>query len=98
MKTTFTPFVIAALAAGLTGCAGTPATTTPHLDQYFGQAVNQARAQQTINPDASRNTDPVAGIDGKAGKAVVDRYYKGMEQEPAPATVINIGGGLGGGN
>lgn len=69
---------------------------TPNLDSSFGNAVNQAKAQQTLNPDASRNTDPVTGIDGKAGQAVVERYYEGMKQEPAPATVINIGGGLGG--
>lgn len=93
MKANLTPFVIASLTAGLAGCAE---TTTPHMDQYFGQAVNQAKAQQTINPDASRNTDPVAGMDGKAGQAVADRYYEGMQKEPAPVTVINIGGGLGG--
>jgi type IV pilus biogenesis protein CpaD/CtpE len=96
MKAKFKPVVIASLAAGLTACAGTVETTTPHLDQQFGQAVNQALAQQTINPDASRNPDPVAGIDGQAGQAVIDRYHEGMKQEAAPATVINIGGALGG--
>jgi hypothetical protein len=96
MKTKITPFVIASLAVGLTACAGTPETTTPYLDQHFGEAVNQAKAQQTLNPDASRNTDPVAGIDGQAGQAVIDRYREGMKQEAEPATIINIGGGLGG--
>lgn len=92
MKPTSAPFVIASLVAGLTGCA----TTTPHLDENFGQAVNQARAQQTVNPDASRNTDPVAGMEGKAAQAVVDTYHEGLRQAPAPATVINIGGELSG--
>ena len=86
-------FILAALAAGLAGCAGTVETTTPHLDQYFGQAVNQAKAQQTLNPDASRNTDPVAGVDGKAAQEALDSYHEGMKT-PAPATIINIGGGL----
>ena len=93
MKAHFTPFILAALAAGLAGCAGTVETTTPHLDQYFGQAVNQAKAQQTLNPDASRNTDPVAGVDGKAAQEALDSYHQGMKT-PAPATIINIGGGL----
>lgn len=95
MKTNLTLACIAAL--GLSACTANPETPTPHVDQYFGQAVNQAKAQQTINPDASRNTDPVAGLDGKAAKAVIDNYHKGMEKEPAPATIINIGGGLTGG-
>lgn len=96
MKAKFTPFVIASLATGLTACAGTVETTTPHLDEQFGQAVSQAVAQQTINPDASRNADPVAGMDGKAAKAVMDAYHEGLKQPPEPATVINIGGSLGG--
>src|SRR5512143_2214278 len=93
MKAHFTPFILAALAAGLAGCAGTVETTTPHLDQYLGQAVNQAKAQQTLNPDASRNTDPVAGVDGKAAQEALDSYHQGMKT-PAPATIINSGGGL----
>lgn len=97
MNTKFTPFVIASLAAGLTACAGTPETTTPYLDQHFGEAVNQAKAQQTINADAPRNPDPVAGVDGVAARAALDSYHEGMKT-PAPATIINIGGDLSGDN
>lgn len=97
MKSTFTPFFLASLVAGLAGCAGTFETTTPYLDQHFGEAVNQAKAQQTLNPDASHNPDPVAGIDGKAAQASLDSYHEGMKT-PAPATVINIGGELTGGD
>lgn len=97
MKTKFASLAIAALATGLTACAGTPETTTPYLDQHFGEAVNQAKAQQTLNPDASRNPDPVAGVDGKAAQAALDSYHEGMKT-PAPATIINIGGDLGGNN
>lgn len=95
MKTNFTPIVIASMVAGLTACAGTPETTTPYLDQHFGEAVNQAKAQQTINPDASRNPDPVAGVDGVAAQAALESYHEGMKT-PAPVTVINIGGDLSG--
>jgi len=93
MKASFTSLILAALATGLTACAGTVETTTPYLDRHFGEAVNQAKAQQTLNPDASRNTDPVAGIDGKAAKEALDNYHEGMKT-PAPATIIDIGGGL----
>lgn len=97
MKAKFAFFFIASLAAGVAGCAGTIETTTPYLDQHFGDAVTQAKAQQTINSDASRNPDPVAGVDGKAAQAALDSYHKGMET-PAEVKIINIGGELGGNN
>lgn len=78
-------------AAVLAGCA----PTTPRLDAKFGEAVNKAKAQQIINPDAPRNTDPVAGIDGQAANAVIDRYHKAYESPtPAPTGAIGtVGGG-----
>ena len=91
MKTTSHTLILAALTAGLAACS-----TTPNLDRNFGQAVNQAKAQQTINPDASLNTDPVAGLDGVAANAAIDNYTKSVTAPPPPATVINIGGSLSG--
>jgi hypothetical protein len=76
----------------LAGCA----SNTPILDQHFGDAVNAAKAQQTLNPEASQNKDPVAGIDGVAAKATIDRYQKSFEQPPATTNIFNIGVGTGG--
>lgn len=74
-------------AAVLVGCA----PTTPNLDAKFGDAVNKAKAQQTLNPDASRNTNPVAGIDGQAANAIIDRYHKTYEAPtPAPSGAIGV--------
>lgn len=89
MKTTIPSLALVVMAAGLAGCA----STTPNLDRNFGQAVNQAVAQQTLNPDASLNTDPVAGLDGVAANAAIDNYTKSVQTQPEPATIINIGGG-----
>lgn len=75
----------------LAGCA----TNTPYIDEHFGEAVNAAKAQQTINPDASQNTDPVAGVDGQAANAAVDRYHKSFVQPPVTTNVFNIGVGTG---
>jgi type IV pilus biogenesis protein CpaD/CtpE len=75
--------------AALSGCA----PTTPRLDANFGDAVNTAKAQQIVNPDASLNTDPVAGLDGTAANSVIDRYNKSYEKPPAPANVFSIGVG-----
>ena len=78
--------------AVLAGCA----STTPRLDAKFGDAVNTANAQQIINPDASRNTYPVAGIDGQAANSIIDNYHKGFEA-PTPALSGTIGSiGVGG--
>lgn len=70
----------------ITGC-----TATPNLDSRFGYAVNAAKAQQTINPTASLNTDPVAGIDGTSAKESIDRYHNTFK-EPPPAFEILFGG------
>ncbi len=95
MHTSTLKFILASLfaSATLAGCA----TNTPVLDERFGEAVNAAKAQQTINPDASLNTDPVAGVDGKAADGAVDRYHKSFVQPPATTNVftIGIGGGTG---
>jgi hypothetical protein len=80
----------AACAALLTACAG----TTPVLDANFGNAVRQARAAQTLNPDASANRDPVLGIDGQAGAAAQDRYQETFKAPPKTFEIINIGGAL----
>ena len=83
--------LLAALASSVVGCAS---TTTPNLDRQFGDAVRSARAQQTINPEASRNPDPVAGIDGKAAAEAMGRYHDSFKTPPPTFNVINIGGGL----
>ena len=84
------PVLFAALTVSLfAGCA-----VTPNLDNQFGESVNLAKAQQTINPDAPRNTDPVRGIDGVAAKAALDRYHESFKTPPATNIfTINVGGG-----
>lgn len=86
--------LIAVAVAALAGCA----STTPNVDAHFGEAVRTARAQQTINPDGPRNRDPVAGLDGRAAKSAMERYQESFKTPPPTFDVINIGGGIGGGN
>lgn len=78
-------------ACTLAGCAWTPlAPTTPYWDTHFGAAARLALAQQTIYPDAGRDPDPVAGIDGKAAQQGYARYQKSFSDPPAqPTFVIN---------
>lgn len=79
---------------GLTACG----STTPHLDAHFGEAVVAARAQQTIDPQASLNADPVNGIDGRAARETMVRYHNSFKAPPPTFNVINIGGSIAGGS
>jgi hypothetical protein len=76
--------VLIAMALG----ACTP--TTPYLDANFGHAVNAAKAQQIINPEAGKNTDPVAGLDGTSAKESIERYHSTFK-EPPPTFDIFVG-------
>ncbi len=78
--------------AALAGCA----TQTPQLDDKFGEAVNSAKALQTINPDASLNTDSVDGMGGRAAAAAIDNYHNSYKNPPTPINVFTIGVGGGG--
>ncbi len=78
--------------AALFGCT----TATPYVDAHLGLAVNTAKAQQTLNPDASRNTDPVAGIGGVPAADSIGRYNDSFKAPP-PTFEIITGGAAGGG-
>ena len=79
------------------GCATTCNTfdaclaNSPSLDARFGDSVNIAKAQQTLNPEASKNRNVVAGIDGKAAQDTMARYHESFKSPPPPANVFTIG-------
>ena len=93
------PTTIKLTLASLIGAAliGGCAAETPRLDEHFGEAVNMAKAKQVLDPDASLNRDPVAGIDGQAASGTLDRYHRSYERPTPPANVFTIGVGSGGG-
>ena len=84
---------IALLLGLIAGCA----SVTPNYDAKFGDAVREAKLKMTINPDAGKNPDQVAGMDGKAGRETIILYQDTFKAPPPAVNVINIGGGLGGG-
>ena len=84
---------ILALQACATTCPSFDAclANSPRLDARFGDAVNVAKAQQTLNPDASKNRNVVAGIDGKAAQDTMLRYHESFKTPPPPSNVFTIG-------
>jgi hypothetical protein len=85
-------FTCCAVLVVLAGCAN---TATPHYDARFGDAVRQARSAMTINPQASDNQDPVAGIGGQAAREAIARYGESFKAPPPVVNVINVGGASG---
>lgn len=85
-RTTIKIIGLAGAALAIAGC-----TTRYTAEEGFGDSVRAAQAQQVLNPDAPRNTDPVKGLHGVAAKSTVDRYQKSFETPPAPINVFNIG-------
>lgn len=79
--------LIACACATLNGCL----TSTPTWDRTFGNAVNEITALQVLNPNASANADPVAGIDGPAATAAQQNYVQSFMTPPPPVNTFTIG-------
>ena len=100
---TFKPLIAACAVLLLQACATTCNTfdaclaNSPRLDARFGDSVNIAKAQQTLNPEASKNRNVVAGIDGKAAQETMVRYRESFKSPPPPSNVFTIGVSSGGG-
>lgn len=82
-------FGLCGVVLAITGCV----PMTPNLDSQFGQSVNLLKAQQTLNPEASRNTDPVKGMDGKAAASAYDEYQKSYKAPEPQSNAFTIGVG-----
>jgi len=69
-------------------CAG-----PSRLEMDYGTSFKLAKFNQTLNPEAEKNLEPVTGFDGSAAQAAVGRYRKGFEEKTsAPVYSINVGG------
>jgi hypothetical protein len=72
----------------LAGCA-----EVSRVEMDYGTSFKLSKFNQTLNPDAEKNLDPVVGLDGKAVDKIMERYHKEFEK-PAPAApslMINLG-------
>lgn len=81
------------LPAALAGCA---TSATPHYDLVFGDAVRQARTQQTLDLQAGSRARPALGLDGRAAEEGMHLYRESFKAPPPVVNVINIGGSAAG--
>lgn len=82
--------LFAVISAGLLSAC---VSSTPNYDKHFGEATRATFKQQIINPDAGNNTDPVAGIDGKAANEAIKNYQESFDKPERAQDTFNIGVG-----
>ena len=73
-------------------------SSTPQLDQRFGDAVRLAMTQQVRYPAGAGNRTPADGLDGPSAHAAMQRYRASFVepngQAPQPVQFM-LGGGNG---
>jgi len=60
----------------IAGCAG-----PSMLDQNWGRSVETAHFNQTLNPQAGPNLEPVKGLDGQSAGNTLEAYRKSFTHE-----------------
>jgi len=63
------------------------------LELDYGTSYKLQKYNQIVNPDASKNLEPVYGLDGVAAKEVMNKYREGFKNaEKSPVYELSIGG------
>lgn len=88
--------LIAALSI-FSACQGTvPWLPESNLSKNWGKSFESAKNNQILNPQASKNRNPVTGFDGEAADNNMENYREGFEEKP-PKQVYNLNmGSIGG--
>lgn len=81
----------AIIAAGLFGCTQQAAIQKEsQLDQNWGRSFESARYNQTLNPEAGKNTEPVDGLQGPAAERIMDGYISGDTSKQEPSSEFGV--------
>jgi hypothetical protein len=71
----------------LSNCAG-----PTRLEMDFGTSYKLANFNQTFNPEAEKNLEPVTGLDAQTAKIAYDQYLKSFQKtEALPAGAVTLG-------
>ena len=60
------------------------------LEKNWGRAFESAKYNQTLNPAAGENLEPVEGFDGAAAQIAQQRYLKCGEEKKKPETEFGV--------
>ena len=75
----------------LTGCVCMMGPGRVETD--FGTAYKLSIFNQTLDPEAEKNLEPVIGLGGPEANLNMERYRKGFEKEiTRPTYILNVGG------
>ena len=72
--------LVAMITIGVFGCAQDLAKKSEwdsQLDRNWGRSFEAAKYNQTLNPEAGKNTEPVVGIEGPAAERIMNGYTSG---------------------
>jgi len=84
-------YIAALVGAGflLAGCS-----TQSRLEMDYGTSYKLAIMNQTLDPKAEKNLEPVYGLDGQVAEKVMNKHEKSFEKAaPAPTYIMNVGSG-----
>ncbi len=57
-----------------------------NLNKNWGSAYNSAKQNQIANPEASKNLEPVVGLDGTAAEKAMKGYQQGCDDGKSDTT------------
>jgi hypothetical protein len=85
MKNSFVLIGLLGMGLIVGGCV---TSGSSRVEDDFGNSFRRAKANQTLNPEAAKNIEPVTGLDGKAAQGILDRYQKDFEKQAPPAPYV----------
>ena len=86
-KTFFVLINLLAIVMLLGGCT----VFESRLEKDYGNSHRLAIVNQTLNPEAEKNLEPVYGIDGKTANIIVEGFQKGFEvRKREPECPLNV--------
>jgi hypothetical protein len=80
-KTFFVLIILLAIVVLLGGCT----VFESRLEKDYGNSYRLAIVNQTLNPEAEKNLEPVYGIDGNTSNTIVEGFQKSFEERSREA-------------